>query len=100
MNKVFLLAILIASLASCRATKKIGTAIAKKDTVQVVSTSIAKTDSVVFINNVLQQIAINKINFTSFSGKINIDYRGGVGTNNLLISTPKEIWLLSSITLV
>ena len=43
-------------LASCRSTKNIGTAIAKKDTVQVVNTSNPKADSIAFMKGTLQKL--------------------------------------------
>lgn len=63
-------------LSSCRSTRKIGTAIAKKDTLQQTgNVRDASKDSVAFIKNTLQQIHANHIDFTSFSAKVNIDYK-------------------------
>jgi len=76
MIKIILFIVLIGLLVSCRSTKKIGTAIAKKDTLQrTVGITDAAKDSVVFIKNTLQQINANYIDFTSFSAKVNIDYK-------------------------
>ncbi len=104
MKKVCVLIILVASLASCRSTKKIVTAIAKKDTVQSVNPSIATADSAIFINNLLGLVAANRINFNSFSGKVNIDYRGGDGKNydvnaTLRMYKDSAIWLSANAVL-
>lgn len=104
MKKVCVLIILIASLASCRSTKKIATAIAKKDTIQSVNPSIASADSAIFINNLLGLVAANRINFNSFSGKVNIDYRGGDGKNydvnaTLRMYKDSAIWLSANAVL-
>ena len=60
-------------LTSCRSTKKIQTAISRKDTTESTGLS-AKADSVRFIQATLQQVKQNHINFTTFSAKINVDY--------------------------
>jgi uncharacterized protein DUF4292 len=66
--------IFIAFLISCRSTKKIQTAIAKKDSVELQGLH-AKDDSIRFINEIFQQLKMNRINFTTFSAKINVDYK-------------------------
>lgn len=62
---------------SCRATKKIQSAIVKKDTVIVTIPPIAidaKNDSVTFIRENYQEILKNRIDFTTFSAKLDVDY--------------------------
>lgn len=66
--------LLVVLFASCRSTKKIQTAITKKDTSQLVHT-MAKADSPNFIRSVLQQVNAQKLDFKTFSAKINVDYR-------------------------
>lgn len=66
---------------SCRSTKKIGTAIAKKDTLQAAAVSDARRDSLAFIQNTLQGLAANQIDYTTFSAKVNIDYRDAADKN-------------------
>ena len=67
---------MIVAMASCRSTKKIQTAISKKDTViTVVSTT--KTDSVQLIKDALQKLYGNHVDFKTFSAKVDVDYRGG-----------------------
>jgi len=73
--------VLAGLLASCSSTKKIGTAIAKKDTLQIPGKTDAGKDSVTFIRNTLQQINANHIDFMSFSAKVNIDYKDDAGKN-------------------
>lgn len=69
-------------MASCRSTRKIQTAIAKIDTTAPVVTSpVVPTveDSAVFIREALSQLDKGKINFTTFSAKINVDYTASDG---------------------
>ncbi len=76
MIRIISIIVIAGLLASCRSTRKIGTAIAKKDTLeQTVIKTNAANDSVNFIKNILQQINANHIDFTSFSAKVNIDYK-------------------------
>ena len=68
-------------LVSCRSTKKIGTAIAKKDTTQAVAISDARRDTMAFIKTTLQALASNQVDFTTFTAKVNIDYRDAADKN-------------------
>lgn len=83
MNKLFILfAASICFLYSCRSTKKIQTAIAQKDTVAtaVINPVInAKKDSVDFINETYTKIKANRIDYTTFSAKIDVDYEDANG---------------------
>ncbi|MBD0331455.1 MAG: DUF4292 domain-containing protein [Chitinophagaceae bacterium] len=84
--------------ASCRSTKKIQTAIAKKDTVQVTVISNGKNDSLEFMKNTLQQVEHNKIDFTTFSAKVNVDYRDASNKNynvnaSLRMYRDSAIWI-------
>lgn len=63
--------------ASCRSTKNIQTAITKKDSVSVVMVDRGHEDSVNFINETFRNIQRQRIEFKSFSAKVNIDYTGG-----------------------
>jgi hypothetical protein len=66
---------------SCRSTKKIQTAITPKDTVAVVTIPVnkLKEDSVKFIRENYSRIISNRISFTSFSAKIDVDYEDATG---------------------
>jgi hypothetical protein len=102
--KNFVWVIMIASLASCRSTKNIGTAIAKRDTVQTVQSSSPRQDSLAFIRQTVQAIGANRIAFNTFSSKINIDYRGGDGKNYDVNATMRmykdsAIWLSANAVL-
>lgn len=74
------IAVLLAFLAvSCRSTKKIQTAISKKDTTQIVRVDNTKFDSSGFIRQAYSNILKNHIDYSTFSAKIKVDYRGGDG---------------------
>jgi len=74
MYKLLVPVIFIALLASCRSTRKIQTAISKKDTTAVSVTGNAKEDSIRFIHETYEQIEKNHIDFKTFSARINVDY--------------------------
>lgn len=67
---------------SCRSTRTIQKAIVTKDTV---STTLPDTveklreDSMVFIQDTYNKLIRNKISFTTFSGKLDVDYAGADG---------------------
>lgn len=71
---VFILTIIVL-MASCRSTKKIQTAITKKDTVETVVEK--KIDSAALIRNALTKLNENFVDFKTFSAKVDVDYRGG-----------------------
>src|SRR6266513_1723375 len=82
MNRILILLAGIVSLfTSCRSTKNIQTAIAKKDTTATIITpDHSHEDSIAFIKNVYNGIQSNHINFTTFSAnKIDVDYEDGDG---------------------
>ncbi len=66
--------ILISILASCKPTRKIQTAIAKKDTIIESVNIAAREDSVRYMGELYQQLLKNRIDYTSFSAKINVEY--------------------------
>ncbi len=65
----------------CRSTKKIQSAISKKDTVQTTNVNVenAHDDSVRFIKDVMNRINLRKIDYQSFSAKVKVDYEGSDG---------------------
>lgn len=101
MTRIFALVILIGLLASCRSTKKIQTAIAKKDTVAVVTpppSADKKNDTIQWIRSTLGKLDSNKIDFRTFSGKLNVDYTGGDGKKynvnaNIRMYKDSAIWV-------
>ena len=83
---------------ACRSTKKIQTAISKKDTAQIVRINNDGFDSSRFISDVYGNIRANHIGFNTFSAKIKVDYRGGDGKNydfNAFLRMEKDrvIWV-------
>jgi hypothetical protein len=100
MTRFFALLILIGLLASCRSTKKIQTAIAKKDTVAIVNmTNVAtKSDTIQMIRSVLNKLNSNRINFHTFSAKLGVDYTGSDGKKydvnaNIRMYKDSAIWV-------
>lgn len=88
--------------ASCRATRKIQTAVTPKDTVAVVTPVIIKdnsrNDSVKFIQETVAKVQANAINFTTFSAKIDVDYEDAEGKKynvnaNLRMYKDSVIWV-------
>lgn len=66
-------------MASCRSTKKIQTAISKKDTAARVEIDGTRSDSARFFNDLLKKIDSNRVQYTTFNGKVGIDYKGSDG---------------------
>jgi hypothetical protein len=73
--RIIFIILAIVTLASCRSTRKIQTAIARKDTIDTVA--VTKIDTALLIKNALQALDNNRIEFKTFSAKIDVDYRGG-----------------------
>jgi Domain of unknown function (DUF4292) len=94
---VIIAAVLIFS--SCRPTRKIQTAIAKKDTVNIVKMPVQSgEDSAAFIRESYNKVKAQKIAFTTFSAKIDVDYVGGDGKKenanaNLRMYKDSAIWI-------
>jgi hypothetical protein len=100
MRRILTLVVLIGLLASCRSTKKIQTAIAKKDTVGVVSvpTDLPKSDTFQMIRTVLGKVDSNRIDFRTFTAKVNVDYTGADGKKynvnaNIRMYKDSAIWV-------
>jgi Domain of unknown function (DUF4292) len=94
---IFITAICIFT--SCRPTRKIQTAIAKKDTVDLVKPPVQNgEDSAAFIRENYTKIKTQRITFTTFSAKIDVDYVGGDGKKenaNAILRMYKDstIWI-------
>jgi hypothetical protein len=84
---------------SCRSARKIQSAISvKKDTVETVATVDLRGDSIRFMNETYHKLQQNKIEFETFSAKINTDYQGSDGKKydvNVFVRMKKDsiIWL-------
>ena len=97
--------IMILALYACRSTKKIQSAIVKKDTVAVPIAVVdrSKEDSVLFIQKHYDSILQNKINYTTFSGKVDVEYRDGDGKKydvNAVIRMYKDSVIWVSVTAI
>lgn len=85
-------------LTACRSTKKIQTAIAKKDTVSAAVTSVPKEDSARVIGEALAALDSNRIEFRTFAAKINVDYRDAADKHydlnaTLRMAKDSAIWI-------
>src|ERR1700712_1062333 len=72
--KISLVFAVLYTIAGCRSTKKLQTAINKRDTTVVVNTSVTNPDSLKGAADVLKSLEKNKINFTTLSAKIKVQY--------------------------
>jgi hypothetical protein len=96
---ILLLVASIALLASCRSTRKIQTAIAKKDSVIMAPVPVKSgEDSAAFIRDTYSKMQAGHIDFTTFSAKINVDYQGTDGKKydvnaNLRMYRDSAIWI-------
>ena len=83
MTRLLILFIAMVVMASCRSTRKIQTAIAKKDTSTVsMRDDAARNDTLRMIRSTLNRMDSSRLNFTSFTAKIKVDYEGGDGKKN------------------
>ena len=94
---IFIIGALLA--ASCRSTRKIQSAIStKKDSVETKTTSDPRQDSINFIHDTYNKLFANRIEFETFSAKINTDYQGSDGKKydvNAFVRMRKDsvIWI-------
>jgi len=104
LSKILLLVLVIA-IASCKSTRKIQTAIAKKDTTrQAVPAHDTHADSMQYIHNVLGKLAGNHIDFKTFSAKIKVNYEDKDGpqpelTVILRMKKDSAIWVSINATI-
>ena len=94
--------IILIAASSCRGPKKIQTAISKKDTTEVVvintDTGARHEDSMQFIQRTLDTIIRQKIQFTTFNAKVDVDYSGSDGKKynvnaNIRMYKDSVIWV-------
>ncbi|HJS55957.1 MAG TPA: DUF4292 domain-containing protein [Chitinophagaceae bacterium] len=96
---VFILMIGALLAVSCRSTRKIQSAIStKKDSVETKSSSDPHLDSINFIHDTYNKLVSNRIEFETFSAKINTDYQGSDGKKydvNAFLRMKKDsiIWI-------
>jgi len=89
---------LVTVFTACRSTKTIQTAIAKKDTAQVVPVVDHRADSMLYIKQVWDTIRKNNISdYQTFSAKIKVDFEGNDGKRsvNAFVRLKKDsvIWV-------
>ena len=98
MTRILCIAIGVVLMASCRPTKKIQTAISKKDTSTVIAIDGNKEDTARFISSTLSKLDSNKVLYTTFNAKVGIDYKGADGKNydfnaNVRMYRDSAIWI-------
>ncbi len=59
---------------SCQSTRKIKSAISAVDTTQAVLVDTSKTDSTAYIKSIYNEVEKNRIDFSTFSGKMKVEY--------------------------
>src|ERR1700690_2207460 len=90
--------LLIYTVSSCRSTKKLQTAISRKDTQVVITPAPATNDSLKGAYDILKSFEKNRINFTTFSAKIKVqyeDYKGKQPDFNAFVRLYKDsvLWI-------
>ena len=108
MKQILLIFIAIALLASCRSSRTIGRAVGRKDSTTVVKPTEANTqkaDTQQLIQSTLQQLQKNRIDFTTFSAKLDVDYKGTDGKSNdvnanIRMYKDSAIWISLNATLL
>ena len=66
--------LLLFTISGCHSTKKLQTAVSKKDTTDSFNSNYSNTDSFGVAANVLKSLEKNKIDFKTFSAKIKVQY--------------------------
>lgn len=100
MQKLLFFSAALLVLASCRSTRNIGTAVTKRDTTTsiVVVSDNNLADSAAVIETLLAQVQKNTIDYNTFTGKVNVDYRGSDGkaynlNANIRMYRDSVIWI-------
>src|SRR6476659_11127350 len=98
MRRFLFIILSIVLMASCRSTKKIQTAISKKDTSAKVVLQGVKEDSLQYFRKMVSDINANRIQYNTFTSKVNIDYEGNDGKKyninaNIRMYKDSAIWI-------
>jgi hypothetical protein len=101
--KIVLGIALLYTAAACRSTKKLQTAINKRDTNLVISPGVPSPDSLKGAADILKSIEDNRIKFTTFSAKIKVEYEDKNGKQpdfNAFVRLYKDsvLWISISAT--
>jgi hypothetical protein len=108
MTRFFIALMGIALFSSCRSTKKLGTAMARKDSVirvTIDSNDIKRNDTLSIIKTTLEKLSENRIDYRTFTAKLDVDYRGFDDKNynlnvNVRMLKDSIIWLNVNATLL
>jgi hypothetical protein len=106
MRIVVVLLLLGTFFTSCRSTKKIQTALVKKDTIQANILSDlerARLDSIAFIKEQYAQLQSKRIQYITFNAKLDVDYEDGTGQQlnlNAQLRMYKDSLIWASITAI
>jgi hypothetical protein len=106
MKRILFVIAIIGLLSSCRSSRVIGRAVGKKDSATVVKVNdTPKADTQQIIRNTLQQLNSNRIDFTTFSAKVDVDYKGTDGKShdvnaNIKMYKDSAIWISVNATLL
>lgn len=106
MRIVVILLMLGVFFTSCRSTKKIQTALVKRDTIQTNVLSDlerARLDSIAFIQEQYVQLQAKRIQYTTFNAKLDVDYEDGTGQQlnlNAQLRMYKDSVIWASITAI
>jgi len=106
MRIVVILLMLGVFFTSCRSTKKIQTALVKRDTIQTNVLSDlerARLDSIAFIQQQYVQLQAKRIQYTTFNAKLDVDYEDGTGQQlnfNAQLRMYKDSVIWASITAI
>ena len=100
MRIILVLTIAVCLMASCRSTRKIQTAITKKDSTQgAITTPVSSgEDTAAIIGEAITRLNAGIIHYTTLSAKINVDYQGTDGKKydvnaNLRMYKDSAIWI-------
>ncbi|MDQ2719060.1 MAG: DUF4292 domain-containing protein [Bacteroidota bacterium] len=101
--KIFTGIVFLYSLASCHSTKKLQSAINRKDTTLSVAHSVPNSDSLSGASLILRSLNKNKIDFKTFSAKVKVQYEDHNGKQpdfNAFIRLQKDsvLWISISAT--
>jgi Domain of unknown function (DUF4292) len=101
--KIIIGMLLLYVVAGCRSTKKLQTAINRRDTNLLIAPPITSADSLKGASGILKSLENNRINFTTFSAKIKVQYEDKNGKQpdfNAFIRLYKDsvLWVSISAT--